>query len=83
MTTSADVLAAIPNAIEKATGQNPGPVPADTDLLGSGTLDSLDWSVFLLNLEKQFSVKIDDEDAEINALNIAGNLAEWIAKSAS
>ncbi|MCT8974627.1 acyl carrier protein [Microbaculum marinisediminis] len=74
----APFIAAIEGIVSTVTGRSDVKLAGDTDLIDDGILDSLDWSVFLLDLEKHYDIKIPDETAEEQGLQTVGKLVSFI-----
>lgn len=53
---------------------------ADTDLFETGGLDSLTFVELLLELEREYGVKVDLEDLELGNFQSIANIAEFIAQ---
>ncbi len=58
-------------------------VSDSTHLVDERILDSLDSAVFLLNIEKMTSVKINDRQLMDNDLYQVGNLVDFLRQHAS
>lgn len=71
---------AIRAALAKATGRTDLEYGDDTHLVEGEILDSLDASVFLLELEKTSGTKIADKDVETHDLFRVSNLTNWLCK---
>lgn len=67
-------------ALLKATGQSDLEYGDETHLVGSELLDSLDASVFLLELEKASGKQITDQDVEIHDLYHVSKLTDWLCR---
>lgn len=52
----------------------------DTDLLEAGLLDSLSFVELLLQLEREFGIKISLDDLEIDHLCSIAKISEFVAK---
>ncbi|HEY2930646.1 MAG TPA: acyl carrier protein [Acidobacteriota bacterium] len=52
----------------------------DTDLIGSGFLDSLGFVELLLQLEQRFGIQIRIEALELDDLKSVAKIAEFVAK---
>lgn len=74
---ASNVIAA---ALAKATGKRNIELEPDTHLVESGILDSLDASVFLLEVEKMTGKKITDQEVEDEMLFRVDNLTRWLCK---
>jgi acyl carrier protein len=60
----------------------PAPAP-DTDLIGSGVLDSLALVELLFALEREFGVTIPLEELDIDAFRTVESIAELVDGTAS
>lgn len=78
----ASLLSTITDLASKTTGRSDLDISAETDLIADDILDSLDWSVFLLDLEKHFDISIPDDLVEEHNLQVAGNLMRHIRETA-
>lgn len=67
-------------ALATALGRQNKQITGDTHLTESGILDSLDASVFLLELEKASRRKITDQDVEQHDLFQVSSLVAWLCK---
>jgi acyl carrier protein len=70
----------VQKALVAATGKKSVQFSGETHLVESGVLDSLDSSVFLLELEKASGSKITDQDVEKNNLFKVSNMVAWLCK---
>ncbi len=53
----------------------------DTDLLETGTLDSLGLVELLLQLERRFGVKVDLEGLDFDHLRSVASIADFVARA--
>jgi len=67
-------------ALAKATGRSDLEYENETHLVEGEILDSLDASVFLLELEKASGKTITDKDVETHDLFRVSNLIDWLCK---
>ncbi|MEJ8572396.1 acyl carrier protein [Microbaculum marinum] len=74
----ASLVATISELAAATTGRANLQIDRGTDLIEAEILDSLDWSVFLLDLEKRYEVTIPDEEVESRNLQVVGNLVDFI-----
>ncbi len=77
----ASFVATIEGIVSKVTGRSDVKLDGDTALIDDEILDSLDWSVFLLDLEKHYDIKIPDETVDEQGLQTVGKLVSFIRSS--
>ena len=75
-----EILEAIVSCVEKVTNDEPELTP-DTHLINDSVLDSLDSAVFLLELEKLYDIKLEDEIVDQQDLYQVSNLISFLEKS--
>lgn len=75
-----NILEAISSSVEKVTNDE-HEISPDTHLVNDMVLDSLDSAVFLLELEKIFDIKIDDDIVDREDLFQVSNLITHIENS--
>ena len=81
MSTKIEILNKLPSLMEKVAHIDGIEITEGTDLLEDEVLDSLDWSVFLLEVEKEFNVTISDDDIEELNLQSVKSLVNYIEKN--
>ena len=69
---------AIGKALKTALGHSGFELTDSTHLVDDEILDSLDASVFLLELEKESGRKISDQEVDHHNLFVVGNLKKWL-----
>jgi len=77
---SVEAINLVRDALSTATGKKSVEVNKDLHLVDSGMLDSLDASVFLLELEKASGRKITDQEVESHNLYQVSNMVEWLCR---
>lgn len=75
-----EAIELIRGALGTATGRKNVGFAEETHLVDSGILDSLDASVFLLELEKASGKKITDQEVEANNLFQVSNMVAWLCR---
>ena len=63
----------------KNTVRSEDDIDIKADLLEQGIIDSLDSIEFLFGLEKEFGIKIDDEDVQQDNLMSVSKLTQYIS----
>lgn len=64
-------------------GDGMRPIEADTDLLGSGIVDSLGMMSLVFFLEQEFDVEIPPEDVIIDHFGSVGAIQAYLSKRMS
>lgn len=67
-------------ALSVATGRKDVEIADNTHLVADDILDSLDASVYLLELERASGKKITDKDVEDFNLFQISNMVDWLCK---
>ncbi len=62
-----------------AIGIDPADVPDDLDLVARGVLDSLGLIELIAAIETRFSVELDLEGLDVDALGVVGPFSRYIA----